>query len=83
MGVVSARSEAGYALFVEALKMPNATYEELRVMWRLANSLVGQRAPADYGEFLAYGYLEGRLEALRPRGTVNDQRRAAGLDPAP
>ena len=32
-----------------------------------ANHMIGNRAPADYGEFLAYGYTQGRLDAMRQK----------------
>lgn len=46
-------------------QQPDLTYEELRALWEKANRLVGQRAPADYGEFVAYGYISGRRDALK------------------
>lgn len=68
------RSQAGYALFCEAMGAPDLTDDELRDMWQRANKLVGQRAPADYGEFLAYGYLEGRREATRFKWSPESDR---------
>lgn len=59
------RSKQGFALFRRVQENPDLTREELRGLWREANALVGHRAPADYGEFLAYGYIEGRRDALR------------------
>lgn len=59
------RSDAGFELFSRAMSNPDLTADELQEMWQEANRLVGKRAPADYGEFLAYGYIEGRRDAIR------------------
>ena len=58
------RSGAGHALVAEAMGK-DLTFEELTALWTKANSLVGNRAPADYGEFMAYGYFEGRRDAIK------------------
>lgn len=73
------RSKEGFGLFCEAIVHPDLTADELHNLWVKANALVGQRAPADYGEFLAYGYLQGRRDALQPQRSVNAGREAAGL----
>jgi hypothetical protein len=62
------RSDQGMALLWEVRNNHDLTHEELRDRWQQANKLVGQRAPADYGEFLAYGYIEGRRDALEHEG---------------
>jgi hypothetical protein len=60
------RSEQGYQIFVKAMtEGPLLTDDELTDLWRQANRLVGQRAPSDYGEFLAYGYIEALKDARR------------------
>lgn len=58
------RSAQGLALFSRAVATPDLSVEDLWGMWLEANSLVGKRSPADYGEFLAYGYLDGRIMNL-------------------
>ena len=59
------RSEQGITLLRRVQDDPSLTREQLHELWKQANTLIGQRAPADYGEFLAYGYIEGRQDALR------------------
>lgn len=59
------RSAAGMRLVNEA-RGALLTPKELGERWQAANTLVGQRAPADYGEFVAYGYFEGRQDESRP-----------------
>ena len=58
------RSSSGFAIFVQAMG-GDLSVNELHKLWEDANRLVGKRAPADYGEFLAYGYLQGRLDAIQ------------------
>lgn len=48
---------------------PPTTIEGWRAAEQKANHLIGHRAPADYAEFLAFGYARGRIDALmeKPR----------------
>ena len=57
------RSARGHALVISAMGK-DLSAKELHELWQQANRLVGHRAPADYGEFMAYCYFNGRRDAL-------------------
>ena len=67
-----ARSSQGMALWETVALQPKLSVDELFALYERANRLVGKRAPADYGEFLVYGYIKGRLDAAVARRDGRD-----------
>jgi hypothetical protein len=72
------RSGAAFEIFTKATMNPDLTESELRTLWQQANHLIGQRAPADYAEFILYGYIEGRRDALRSASRTGSKGAARG-----
>lgn len=63
---------SGHQLVAEAMfnslwMGPERTEAEWFEAHQNASHMIGNRAPADYAEFLAYGYTQGRMDALRQK----------------
>ena len=61
-GMQSYNEEFFNNLWMESHERTKAEWVEAH---QKAGHLIGNRAPADYAEFMAYGYTQGRLDAMR------------------